>query len=31
MAVQYGTLITGILPLGIGFIVGIVIGFLLSK
>lgn len=31
MAVQYGTLLIGTLPLGIGFIVGIVIGFLLSK
>jgi uncharacterized membrane protein (Fun14 family) len=31
MAVQYGTLLIGILPLGIGFIVGLVIGFLLSK
>ena len=31
MAVQYGTLIIGILPLGIGFIIGLVIGFLLSK
>ena len=31
VAVQYGTLLIGILPLGIGFIVGLVIGFLLSK
>jgi uncharacterized membrane protein (Fun14 family) len=31
MAVQYGTLIIGILPLGIGFILGLLIGFLLSK
>lgn len=31
IAVQYGTLLIGILPLGIGFIVGLVIGFLLSK
>ena len=31
MAVQYGTLIVGTLPLGIGFIVGLAIGFLLSK
>ena len=30
IAVQYGTLIIGILPLGIGFIVGLVIGFILS-
>ena len=31
IAVQYGTLLIGILPLGIGFIVGLVIGFLISK
>ena len=31
MAVQYGTLLIGILPLGIGFIVGLVIGFILAK
>jgi hypothetical protein len=31
IAVQYGTLIIGILPFGIGFVVGLVIGFLLSK
>ena len=31
IAVQYGTLLIGILPLGIGFIVGLVIGFVLSK
>ena len=27
---QYGALIIGILPLGIGFIIGVVIGFVLS-
>ena len=27
---QYGALIIGILPLGIGFIIGLVIGFVLS-
>jgi uncharacterized membrane protein (Fun14 family) len=31
IAVQYGTLLIGILPLGIGFIVGLIIGFVLSK
>ena len=31
MAVQYGTLLIGMLPLGIGFIVGLVVGFLVSK
>jgi uncharacterized membrane protein (Fun14 family) len=31
IAVQYGTLIMGILPLGIGFFVGIIIGFLVAK
>jgi uncharacterized membrane protein (Fun14 family) len=31
MAIQYGTLLIGILPLGIGFMVGLVIGFILSK
>ena len=31
MAVQFGTLLFGMLPLGIGFIVGFVIGFLVSK
>ena len=31
MAIQYGTLLIGILPLGIGFIVGLVIGLILSK
>jgi len=30
IAVQYGTLIIGILPLRIGFIVGLVIGFIFS-
>ena len=30
IAVQYGTLIIGILPLGIGFIVGLIIGFIFS-
>ena len=30
MAVQYGILIMGILPLGLGFIVGAVIGFIIS-
>lgn len=30
IAVQYGTLLIGILPLGIGFIVGLIIGFVLS-
>jgi len=31
IAIQYGTLLMGMLPLGIGLIVGLVIGFLLSK
>jgi uncharacterized membrane protein (Fun14 family) len=31
IAIQYGTLIIGILPLGIGFFVGLVIGFLVAK
>jgi uncharacterized membrane protein (Fun14 family) len=31
MAVQFGTILFGMLPLGIGFIVGFVIGFLVSK
>ena len=31
VAVQYGTILIGLLPLGIGFIVGLVIGFVLSK
>ena len=30
IAVQYGTLLIGILPLGIGFIVGLIIGFVFS-
>ena len=30
IALQYGTLIIGILPLGIGFIIGAIIGFVLS-
>jgi uncharacterized membrane protein (Fun14 family) len=30
IAVQYGTLLIGILPLGIGFIVGVIIGFIFS-
>jgi uncharacterized membrane protein (Fun14 family) len=30
MVVHYGTLLIGILPLGIGFIVGLVIGFIFS-
>jgi uncharacterized membrane protein (Fun14 family) len=30
IALQYGTLILGILPLGIGFIVGLIIGFIFS-
>jgi uncharacterized membrane protein (Fun14 family) len=29
MAVQYGTLLIGILPFGIGFIVGVIIGFII--
>ena len=31
IAIQYGTLIIGILPLGIGFFVGVIIGFLVVK
>jgi uncharacterized membrane protein (Fun14 family) len=31
IALQYGTLIVGILPLGIGFFVGLIIGFLVAK
>ena len=31
IAIQYGTLIIGILPLGIGFFVGVIIGFLVAK
>ncbi len=30
IVVQYGTLLIGILPLGIGFIVGLIIGFIFS-
>jgi Uncharacterized conserved protein len=29
--VQYGTLLIGILPLGIGFIIGFAVGFLIAK
>ena len=31
IAVQYGTLIIGLLPLGLGFFVGAIIGFLVGK
>jgi len=31
IAVQYGTFLIGILPLGIGLVVGLVVGFILSK
>ncbi len=31
LVVQYGTLLVGLLPLGIGFAIGFVIGFLISK
>ncbi len=31
MAVQYGTLLIGMLPLGIGFLIGLVVGFFVSK
>jgi uncharacterized membrane protein (Fun14 family) len=31
IAIQYGTLIMGILPLGVGFFVGLIIGFLVAK
>ncbi|MGD6806180.1 MAG: hypothetical protein ACQCN4_04410 [Candidatus Bathyarchaeia archaeon] len=31
MVIQYGTLLIGILPLGIGFIIGFAVGFLLAK
>jgi uncharacterized membrane protein (Fun14 family) len=31
IAIQYGTLIIGILPLGIGFFVGAIIGFLVAR
>jgi uncharacterized membrane protein (Fun14 family) len=30
IAVQYGALLIGILPLGLGFIVGLIIGFIFS-
>jgi uncharacterized membrane protein (Fun14 family) len=30
IAIHYGTLLIGILPLGIGFIVGLIIGFVFS-
>jgi len=30
IAYQYGTLIVGILPLSVGFIIGVIVGFLLS-
>jgi uncharacterized membrane protein (Fun14 family) len=30
MALQYGTIILGILPLGIGFAIGLLIGFIFS-
>jgi uncharacterized membrane protein (Fun14 family) len=30
IAIQYGTLLMGILPLGLGFFVGAIIGFVLS-
>ncbi len=30
IAIQYGTILIGILPLGIGFVVGLIIGFVLS-
>ena len=31
MAYQYGVLLIGILPLGLGFFVGLIIGFVFSK
>jgi uncharacterized membrane protein (Fun14 family) len=31
MVIQYGTLLIGLLPLGIGFIIGFIVGFVLSK
>lgn len=31
IVIQYGTLLIGILPLGIGFIIGFGVGFLLAK
>ena len=30
VAIQYGTLLIGILPLGLGFLVGLIIGFIFS-
>jgi uncharacterized membrane protein (Fun14 family) len=30
MVIQYGTLLIGILPIGLGFIVGLIIGFIFS-
>ncbi len=30
IAIQYGTLLIGVLPLGLGFIVGLIIGFIVS-
>jgi uncharacterized membrane protein (Fun14 family) len=30
IAIQYGALLIGILPLGIGFIVGLIVGFVFS-
>ena len=30
IAIQYGTLLIGILPLGIGFIIGLILGFVFS-
>jgi len=31
IAIQYGTLIMGILPLGISFFVGVIIGFMVER
>jgi uncharacterized membrane protein (Fun14 family) len=31
IVVQYGTLLIGILPLGIGFFIGLIVGFIVSK
>ena len=31
VAIQYGTLLIGILPLGIGFFIGFLIGFVLAR
>jgi uncharacterized membrane protein (Fun14 family) len=31
IVVQYGTILIGLLPLGIGFIIGLAVGFLLAK